>query len=373
MRAALPCHSFADFFRKCKINRTINSDVSFRYLESQIRVLARDIDKKKLSKSILPAMISVEPDLYKGASFPSLSPLQQQPQLAYNPETGMFESNQRMNPQLKPVVVNSDPGHQAVMVPYQSIRPQPVSFQQPMQIQNPTQTFPNSIPQQFAIRARNVNPSHYTTNGVPIITSNANYRNPLGAQHIAVNKPAIMHQVAYPAVPQTIPSVANQSLPQNFSVANSSYLPSFYPCESKANLLQANPSNPFTYAPNFNQQVGQPNYHGGSIYTSPSAGGKGRRQHVPVRRKGGHGAVSAETQSLKFTFSSAEPFCFTSSSREQKRNNEMENVPIMLLSRARETKSAGKEKKPATPETVFAVEAEDRYWDALSSKSRTEK
>ena len=332
-------------------------------MESQIKVLARDSNENKANPK-KATILTVDPDLLKGTVFPSLSSVQQQPHLAYNPNTGMLVSGAPVVSGLKPVVIGADQNQQRLMVmPYQSPKPQEPFHPNTSQFLNPQPNLSGNVQPQFALKPRNLNHT-YPQNQ---LQTSHNPFQPSLVQPLAARPSGVFQHVSYPT-PGAGPAPANFTSGVRYPGYS---LPSF---EEKGNHFTTG-ANPFSYdAPYINPAHPKLGHTGAPMYGTKSTGGKGRRQHLPARRKGGYGSVSAGTPSIKFTFEDFKHFPSTSTSKDSKTSNNRcgSDEQVLLLSSARESKSSGKEKKPATPETLFDVEAEDRYWDALSTKTQNQ-
>jgi len=316
-------------------------------------------------------MVAIDPaDLYKRGTFPSLSPLQQQPQLSYQTNPGVFQPPDLPdNSHFKPIMFGTtDQNPSGLTLPYQQpIRAQNVPYQQPMTYPTTTQNlFPNPAPQSYTLKTRNLNPIHQGQD-VPGVAFSTTFRNSLAPSMI--QKTGFLPQATYTNASLGMNPIRNQAKPNsNFSRPPMQYNSKPHPFPTS--------SNPFSYGATYNQMAiaqTKPNFHSGNRY-SQSTGGKERRQYIPARRKGVQGTVSAGS-AFKFTFGDKKLRPSTSTSFEKKIDaSNQESFPdgqILMFSSTREGKPNTRFKKTPSPETVFVVEPEDRYWDALSTKAQT--
>ena len=336
-------------------------------MESQLRVLTRDLDENKNHKGNRPAINPGNAELHKRGAFPSISPLQQQSHLSHNVNTRAFENEMQRNNQFKPVILGSNQQQPNFMLPYQTPRPQGMGYQSSMQFNSNQAYNANPVSQSFTLKNRNLNPTHHLQEMSHLNSSTA-FRDLIAPSMIP--KQNYLPHASYPALTQNSNPTHNHGMLN----PNSNYVRPTFVTDPKTNSY-LNLTNPFHYPPSFNSMVnqGNPNIQNGNRYASLStAGGKGRRQTIPARRRGNQGLVSA-APSFKFTFGDAKPLPSTSTPVENKSEDKEEppSGQVVLFSRARENKISAKDKKPPSPETVFDVEAEDRYWDALSSKAQT--
>lgn len=306
----------------------------------------------------------MDPEFLKGGILPSLSPIQQQPQLAYNPNTGLFVTAAPGVQGLKPVIVGTDQ-HQprTMMLPYQGQRQHPGVFNPTTsQIHNSQPNFSNNMAHPFAVKSRNINPTY------PLNPTKTTYA--FQAPLLQPSRPSVvLPHVSYPEQTNGMiaPNYKNSVRHPNYPMPYSAY-------DQKGNLLAEGPKQ-FSYDPFMNPAQQNFNHVAAPMYASKSTGGKGRRQHLPARRKGGYGSVSAGSPSIKFTFEGIKKFPSTSTTSQNKtiNDNSTSSEQILMLSSARESKSfSNKDKQPNTPDTVFDVEAEDRYWDALSNRAQNQ-
>ncbi|XP_078484471.1 uncharacterized protein LOC113475293 isoform X1 [Ciona intestinalis] len=312
-----------------------------RYLESQIKNLSRDLDEYT-SRHRDPPLLSIDGQLFKNkdASFPS------QPHITYDPATGTFAPDISMVSQ--PV----------------NISPQKPIFQfQPTTQQLPTYGIPQPAQQAIPVVPMTGATNRYSTNGMqldPAMSYSLNDPNFASCPPIISNAPVMNPKL------QQQPYMSNQlSVPPWTS---SKYTPSFYPCQnmkSRRTPLDPGVTNPF------NQVSSHPvrlppkpstnNKPTNNMFSSQSTGGKGRRLPTHSRRKQNHAAVSDKLETKpKFQNPNLKkpPQTGETGSQTPCTSN------VVLLSSARAPKSA--KRQTATPDTMFDVEAEDRYWDSLS-------
>ena len=339
-----------------------------RYLESQLQVLTRDLDDNRKIKG-RQTLIAVDPnDLYKRRALPSLIPIQQQPQFSLNTNPSAFQSAPSDNTHFKPVLLDANQNQAAfATLPYQqSLRPQvstyhhslsyPISNQQPFSIP--------AVTHSYSLNNRQLNPL-YPNQELHGINPNNAFQNPFASGIIQKprRQPNLLSYGMTPVMSQTI------------SNPNTNYSRPSFLYDSKTIPFPTS-NNPFSCGVTTNQmaiaQV-KPNFYDGNRY-SQSTGGKGRRQNIPARRKEGQGTVSAGSP-FKFTFSKEKELPSISNSSDKKSEIETEDSspddPILMLSSTRESRSGTKFKRSQSPETVFDIEAEDRYWDAMSTKTQT--
>ncbi|XP_076802559.1 uncharacterized protein LOC143446690 [Clavelina lepadiformis] len=206
-----------------------------RYLESQIRSLAKDLDgrKKKLKN---PAVISVDAEVFKEKELPMLSTLQQQPQINYNSVTGTFGP-------AAPTAQNLIRGPHPQLFPFQK---PPINSQSnglngpayqrttlPLVVHGQTSEMVHHDQRHHMLPWKNVHDPQQTQNpyGNNIHTNPTSYQIPFSIAH-------------------------NQARQAPMMYSHGKY----------------NPNHP--------------------LYTAQSTGGKGRRQHPQNRRKPNYGAGS---------------------------------------------------------------------------------
>ena len=336
-------------------------------MESQLRVLTRDLDENKTMKPNQATMVAIDPaEIYIRGTFPSLGPVQQS-QLAYQVSPGSFQPTDLPDySNFKPITLGAtDQNQSGFLLPkqQQQLRQSNIAYPQPMLNPITSQNiFSNPVSHPYTLKTRNLNPTHQSQE-IPGVAFNAPFRNSLAPSMI--QKQGFLPQATYTNALHGMNPVVNHT--------NLNYTrPPIY--DSKLQPFSTS-TNPFGYGANYNQMVtaqAKANIHGGNRY-SQSTGGKGRRQHIPARRKGAQGTVSAGSP-FKFTFGDERRLPSTSTpidKQEHTLQDSSSQGQILTFSSTREGKPNPRLRKPPTPETVFDVEAEDRYWDALSTKPHT--
>lgn len=109
---------------------------------------------------------------------------------------------------------------------------------------------------------------------------------------------------------------------------------------------------------------------GNHVYSSLSTGGGGRRPHLQPRRKLAQAPVS-DTQSLKYCFSS--PRCCSKRPQTAISISDFKRAENHLIEKSQDVRLIKEGESSSQSITKFHIQAEDRYWRALSSLSQQQK